>query len=161
MLNQLLIKQYHLFKIDHYFYPIMDKIRLFEFITVVLPALVFILLLMLIFGVELPQELDSESLLFLIAALPISLFFGHLFSHFGGWVEHFIGKVIKQKHPIVDIFNKQFPEVRDDLSKMFPNTVKDNSNDGEMDKLFDKGRTLLYQQAVSYTHLTLPTILLV
>jgi len=127
----------------------MDKIRLFEFITVVLPALLFALLLMLIFGIEFPDELDSGSLLFLIAALPVSLFLGHLLSHFGDKSEYYIGKVTKQKHPIVDILNNQFPEVRDDLKKMFPNTVTDNSKDGEMDSLFDKGRTLLYQQDYS------------
>jgi len=109
----------------------MYKIRLYEFITVVLPALIFILLLMLILGVELPKELDGGSLLFLIAILPVSLFLGHWLSHIGGQTESLISKITKQRHPIVKILNNQFPEVRNELKKMFPTVVTDHEDEDQ------------------------------
>lgn len=122
----------------------MDKLRAFEFFTVLLPAGVVVLISAYILGIKLPDELANDNLINLIFFIPICYFMGYFISSFGYKIESIIDKIFKNEHPLNNIL-KNYEEVETKILELFPKLKTEKEN--VKDKIFDKCRIILYQQS--------------
>ncbi len=130
----------------------MDKLRAFEFFTVLLPAGLVVLISSYFLGLKVPSELADDNLLVIVLFLPVCYFMGYFLSKFGLKIESIIDKCRKKEHPIVKILDK-YPNVKSEIQNLYPQ-LKDlegteNRSDLEnrSDAIFVKCKVFLYQQS--------------
>lgn len=136
----------------------MDKLRAFEFFTVLLPAGLVVLISSYFLGLKVPSELADDNLLVIVLFLPVCYFMGYFLSKFGLKIESIIDKCRKKEHPIVKILDK-FPNVKSEIQQLYPelDDLKDKEKrtdaekkseiENRSDAIFVKCRVFLYQQS--------------
>lgn len=126
----------------------MNKLGVFHFFTIILPAYILILASSFLLGIKMPYNAQEDKLVIFAVLYPFALFLGAVITRMGYWMEAQIDKISGKPHPIVQIF-KDYPEVKNKLKSLFNFNNLNEEDSIEMDNLFEKGRILIYQQTYS------------
>jgi ACR3 family arsenite efflux pump ArsB len=129
----------------------MDKLRTFDFISVLLPGLVATMIIIYLWQGEAFFSKDGPIITLSILLIPVYLFVGHIISNLGQSLETLLDKIYlyfypkKPKHPLVSIFdNYAFAYFK--MTSLFPELESVSPDSKKYDHIFTKCKYLIYQQ---------------
>ena len=124
----------------------MEKIGLFDFLTILLPGSLMAIFIAYLFNISLPSSLDNSNYLYLVFIIPIGYLLGHFISYGGNLTEGIIDRSQNKKHPLIEICKDGIEKIAiDKIKQKFIDIPEDRKND--LDYLFDIGKNLIYQQS--------------